>query len=33
MTLDIRGSLKNTKVNKNTFIFIDELFSTQSIHI
>ena len=27
MTLDIRGSLKNTKINKNTYIFIDELFS------
>lgn len=27
MTLDIRGSCKNTKINTNHFIFLDELFS------
>ena len=27
MTLDIRGSLKNTKINHNHYVVIDELFS------
>ena len=27
MTLDVRGSLKNTKINKNYYVVIDELLS------
>lgn len=27
MTLDVRGSLKNTKINKNYYVFIDEMLS------
>ena len=27
MALDIRGSLKNTKINNNKYIFIDELLA------
>ena len=27
MALDVRGSLKNTRINQNTYVLIDELLS------